>query len=174
MKYREALQESMRMLACDKRVRFIGYNVKFGIRAYGTLKGVPENRIIETPLAENLMTGLAMGMSLEGYKPVLFFERHDFLLNALDAIVNHLDKIERMSRGEYKAPVIIRAVVGGKNPIDPGLQHTQEYTEAIRKMVSFPVINLRNTKEIIPVYEKVFKMDSPVMIVERREFFENE
>jgi pyruvate dehydrogenase E1 component beta subunit len=174
MKYKEAIKKSMEILALDERVKFIGYNIKYGSKAYGTLKDILPEKCIEMPLAENLMTGLAIGMSLEGFKPVLFFERHDFLLNGLDAIVNHLDKINKMSCGEYNTPVIIRATVGGRSPIDPGIQHTQDYTEAIRKMVSFPIINLKKSKQIIPEYKKALSMNSPIMLVERRELFEVE
>jgi hypothetical protein len=67
---------------------FIGYNVARG-DAMGTLKGIEENQKLETPVAENLMSGLAIGMSFEGFRPVLYFERHDFILVAMDAIVNH-------------------------------------------------------------------------------------
>lgn len=171
MNYQESLKQAMEILAQDSRVRFIGYNVKYGSRAYGTLKDVPLEKCIETPLAENLMTGLAAGMSLEGFRPVLFFERHDFLLNGLDAIVNHIDKIREMSHGEYTMPVIIRAAVGGKDPIDAGIQHTQDFTEAIRKMVNFPVVDLRRASEVVPEYEKALKMDNPVMIVERKDLY---
>ena len=52
------------------------------------------------------MVGLAIGMSFEGFKPVVYFERHDFMLVAADAIGNHVDKIERISHGEFKVPVI--------------------------------------------------------------------
>ena len=55
------------------------------------------------------MSGLAIGMCLEGFLPVIYFERHDFMLVAADAIVNHIDKIERISHGEFKVPVIMRA-----------------------------------------------------------------
>jgi len=174
VKYKQAIQESMKKLSIDERVRFLGYNVTRGSRAYGTLKDISLEKCIETPLAENLMCGLAIGMSIEGYRPVLFIERQDFILNALDSIVNHLDKIEKMSMGGYKTPVIIRAVVGGKKPIDPGIQHTQDYTEAIRKMVSFPIIDLRNSSEIIPAYEKVLNLDRPIIFVERRDLFDSE
>jgi hypothetical protein len=74
---------------------FIGYNVARG-DAMGTLKTVPKDQKLETPVAENLMSGLAIGMSFEGYTPVLYFERHDFMLVAADAIGNHIDKIERI------------------------------------------------------------------------------
>ena len=174
MKYKDAIKQSMENLALDDRVRFLGYNVKYGSRAYGTLKDIPFEKCIETPLAENLMSSLAIGMSLEGYKPVLFFERQDFILNALDSIVNHLDKIEKMSLGEFKTPVIIRAVVGGKKPIDPGIQHSQDYTEAIRKMVSFPIFDLKLVSEIISAYDYALKINYPIMFVERRDLFEEE
>ena len=62
-------------------------------------------------------------MCLEGFLPVIYFERHDFMLVA-DAIVNHIDKIERISHGEFKVPVIILKAV----TIDAGpfslVQHT--------------------------------------------------
>jgi len=174
MNYKEALKQSMEMLARDKRVRFMGYNIKYGSRAYGTLKDVPFEKCIETPLAENLMTGMAIGMSLEGFRPVLFFERHDFLLNGLDSIVNHLDKIEEMSLGEYKTPVIIRAAIGGRKPINPGVQHFQDYTEAISGMVSFPIIELKKSEQIIPEYKQALKLKIPIMLIERRDLYETE
>jgi 2-oxoisovalerate dehydrogenase E1 component beta subunit len=174
VKYREALKQSMEMLAKDERVRFVGYNIRYGSRAYGTLKDVPFEKCIETPLAENLMTGIATGMSLEGFRPVLYFERHDFILLGLDGIVNHIDKIEKMSLGEYKTPVIIRAVVGGRKPIDPGLQHTQDYTEAIKKMVSFPVIDLIKPEQIIKEYRHAIARDGPTLLVERRDLYDEE
>ena len=74
---------------------FIGYNVRYG-NAIGTLKDVSDDQKLETPVAENLMAGLAMGMSFEGFNPVIYFERHDFMLVAADAIINHIDKIERI------------------------------------------------------------------------------
>ena len=45
-----------------------------------------------------------MGMSLEGFRPTIYFERHDFMLVAADAIGNHLNHIERISLGEFKTP----------------------------------------------------------------------
>src|SRR3989338_4734923 len=108
MQYKDAIMKSMEMLAQDPRTIFIGYNVSYGSRGYGTFYNIPRERCIETPVAENLMTDLAIGTALAGLKPLLFFERHDFMLNALDALINHLDKVERISGGQFKAPVIIR------------------------------------------------------------------
>ena len=174
LKYKDAIKQSMRMLAKDKRTIFIGYNVNFGSRVYGTLTDIPKSKCLETPLAENLMTGIAIGMSLEGFKPVLIFERHDFILNALDQIVNHLDKMEKMSDGQFKPKVIIRAIVGAKKPLYPGLQHTQNYTKALKMMVSFPIIELKRTNEIIQFYRMAKRIKKPIMLVEYRDLYDRE
>lgn len=129
----------MTSLAADPDRLFIGYGLRHG-RAGGTLAGVPESQIIETTVAENLMVGLAIGLSLRGKKPVVYFERADFLLNALDAIVNHLDKIAHESRGEFNPAVILRIVVGNKTkPLFTGSTHTQDLSQALIKLVNFPV-----------------------------------
>ncbi|GAB1353535.1 hypothetical protein MASR1M12_22710 [Erysipelotrichia bacterium] len=172
MKYRNAIINAMTKLASDKQTIFLGYNVLYGSRAYGTLAHVPAEQCLETPVAENLMVGLAIGMSLAGYRPVVFFERHDFILNALDGIVNHLDKIESMSHGQFKTPVIIRATVGGRTPLNPGPQHTQDFTEAFRSMLSFPVLDLTTPSEVMGAYETVLNCDSPIMLIERRDLYD--
>ncbi|MCK5604828.1 hypothetical protein KAR91_23260 [Candidatus Pacearchaeota archaeon] len=174
MKYKDAIKQSMKDLAQDKRTIFLGYNILYGSRAYGTLTDIPREMCHETPVAENLMAGLAIGMSLAGYRPVLFYERHDFILNALDSIVNHLDKIESMSKGQFKTPVIIRATVGAREPLDPGAQHTQDFTKAFRELLTFPVLDLTNSAEVIDGYNKAKTMNSPIMLVERRDFYETE
>lgn len=174
MKYKDAIKKSMEELAKLDKVRFLGYNINFGSRAYGTLKDIPKERCIETPVAENLMIGLAIGMSLEGYKPVVFFERHDFILNSLDAIVNHLDKIEKMSYGQFKTPVVIRATIGSKKPLTPGAQHTQNFTEILKKIVTFPVYELLNSKQVLECYDQVKKFENSALIIEKRELYDQE
>ena len=121
--YREALCWAMEHLVTRCNAVFLGYNISLGSQAYGTLTHVPAHHKLEMPVAENLMAGLAIGLALAGERPVLFFERHDFVLNALDALVNHLDKLELMSHGQFCAPVIVRAAVGSRRPLDPGPQH---------------------------------------------------
>lgn len=148
MTYKELLAAAMNSLAADPKVRFVGYGLRIG-RAMGTLKGVNEAQIIETPVAENLMVGLAIGLSLRGLRPVVFIERCDFLLNALDAIVNHLDKIERMSHGQFKPAVILRVVVGNRNKeLYTGATHTQDFGFAVARMVTFPVRHLHAMENV--------------------------
>jgi len=164
----------MELLAREERTLFLGYNVLMGSRAYGTLSRVPAEKCLETPVAENLMAGMAIGMAMEGLRPVLFYERHDFMLNALDALVNHLDKIDGLSRGRFKAPVIIRAVVGGTKPIYPGLQHTQDFSPLFRSLFRFPVLELGTEDDIPRLYQETLTREEPVMFIERKDLYESE
>lgn len=175
MKYKEAIKKSMEKLSEDEKVIFLGYNVCFGSKAYGTLTDVSDEKKIETPLAENLMMGLGMGLALEGFKPVIFFERHDFMLIALDAIVNHVDKIENMSHGQFKTPVIIRASIGSNKPLDPGPQHTQDFSEIFKKIVkNIKVYEPQTSEEIIKTYERIINSNESAIIIERRDLYDNE
>ena len=145
--YKDAMIESMTQLGKLGAI-FIGYNVKYG-NAIGTLKNVPDDQKLETPVAENLMAGLAIGMSFEGFLPVLYYERHDFMMVAADAIINHIDKIERISHGEFKCPIIIRAVTADAGPFYSGITHSQDFTEVFRRAaVSYTHLTLP-TKRIV-------------------------
>jgi len=171
MKYIDAVKKSMQILAENNKTYFVGYNVRHGA-AYGTLKDIPESQRLETPLAENLMAGLAMGMSMEGFKPVLFFERHDFVYNAIDALVNQLNKIDQISQGEFVFPIIIRAVVGGIKPFYAGLTHTADLTELFKDIFSFPVYAPETPAEVIKAYEIAMVSKGPVLISERKDLYE--
>ena len=164
--YKEAMNLAMKELG-DEGAIFIGYNVAKG-DAMGTLKEVPAEQKLETPVAENLMSGLAIGMSFEEFLPVLYFERHDFMMVAMDAIVNHVDKIERISHGEFKVPVIIRAVTADGGPFYSGITHSQDFTEVLKAAVTFPVYDPKNGKEILEAFRNARDSKRPAIIVERK------
>lgn len=156
MTYKESLTAAMDDLAKDPAVRFVGYGLKTG-RAMGTLKNVADAQIVETILAENLMMGAAVGMALAGLKPVVYFERADFLLNAADSIVNHLAAMEELSRGEFHPAVIIRVTVGNKSkPLFTGPVHTQNFADAFRTMVGFPVLELTTPEQVTAAYRVAY------------------
>jgi pyruvate dehydrogenase E1 component alpha subunit len=164
--YKDAVEKAMTELG-EQGAIFIGYNVLKG-DAMGTLKNVPAEQKLETPVAENLMSGLAIGMSFEGFLPVIYFERHDFMLVAMDAIVNHIDKIERISHGEYKVPVIIRAVTADAGPFYSGITHSQDFTEMLKKAVSFPVIDPVSGVDVLNAFRAAAKSEKPAIIIERK------
>lgn len=174
MSYKNELALAMNNLAADRAVRFIGYGVRIGGRALGTLKDVSEKQLVETPVAENLMVGLATGMSLAGLRPVVFIERMDFILNALDAIVNHLGAAKKISRGQFQPSAILRVVVGNRHkPLYTGPTHTQDFTNAVRMMVDFPVVRLTEPQQIAPAYfeaHEALHRGRSTMIVEHKDW----
>jgi pyruvate/2-oxoglutarate/acetoin dehydrogenase E1 component len=137
----------------------------------GTIKSVPNELKLETPVAENLMMGLAIGMSFKGFRPVVYLERMDFSLVAADAIVNHVDKIERISHGEFKVPVIIRTVVSDSGPFYSGPTHSQDLSEGFKKMVTFPVEEPKTGKEVLDTFEKASNRQYPTMVIERKSYY---
>lgn len=167
--YKDAVNIAMKELG-EVGAIFIGYNVSRG-DAMGTIKEVPTDQKIETPVAENLMAGLAIGISFEGFLPVVYFERHDFMLVAMDAIVNHIDKIERISHGEYKVPVIIRAVTADAGPFYSGITHSQDFTNLLKTAVSFPVSDPKNGKEILSAFRNAVASERPAIIIERKSLY---
>ena len=99
--------------------------------------------IKEMPLAECLCASVSIGLSLGGYIPLLHLERFDFICHATDAIVNHLSKLSLLSNGQHKPAVIILTAIGKRTvPLYSGPTHTQDFTNAIQQMVSFPVRKL--------------------------------
>lgn len=152
MTYKDALQCAMTELAADPATRFCGYGLVHG-RAAGSLKNVPASQIVEFPVAENLMTSAAIGMSLTGLKPLVYFERFDFAANAVDAIVNHLNAMADISHGEFRPAVILRAVVGNRTkPLFTGKTHVQDFSLAFARMVQFPVVRLLHAEMIEGCY----------------------
>jgi pyruvate dehydrogenase E1 component alpha subunit len=164
--YKDAASLAMQELAENGAI-FIGYNVARG-DAMGTLKNVPEDQKLETPVAENLMTGIAIGMSFEGFLPVLYFERHDFMMVAMDAIVNHIDKIERISHGEYKVPIIIRAVTADAGPFYSGITHSQDFTNLFRVALELPVMDPLTGIELLKAFRGARLSGRPAMVIERK------
>jgi pyruvate/2-oxoglutarate/acetoin dehydrogenase E1 component len=155
--YKEELEKANLILSKKDNAIFIGYGLEKG-RALGTLASVERAKIIETLVAENLMVGLGIGMALKGFFPIIFIERMDFILNAMDAIVNHLSVVSRLSKNEFNPAMIIRVVVGNKNkPLYTGLVHTQDFSDPISEMVNFPVVKLTSPDLIIKEYEKAYE-----------------
>lgn len=156
MKYVEHLVKSMEYLADDPRTIFIGQSVTYsGNSIYNTLKTINNSRKIETPVFEETQMGLSIGLAMEGYVPVTCYPRFDFLLCAVNQLVNHLDKIEEMTRGTYKPRVIVRTSIGAKAPLNGGVQHTQDHTKAFKNLLSnVEVVLLENKEDIFPAYQK--------------------
>src|SRR5512134_3130119 len=120
----DALLEEM---ARDPRVIVLGEDVgrEGGVfrATEGLIARFGAERVIDTPLNEGGIVGMAIGMALNGMRPVVEIEFADFIYPAFDQIVSELAKIRYRSAGQFTAPVVVRAPSGGG--IKGGHYHSQ-------------------------------------------------
>tara|TARA_A100001011_G_C14220995_1_gene804339 strand:+ start:56 stop:619 length:564 start_codon:yes stop_codon:yes gene_type:complete len=173
--YKNELIKSMKYLSRDKRVIFIGQSVSFsGNAIYNTLKDVPKSKKLELPVFEEVQMGISIGLALEGYVPVSCYPRFDFLILAMNQLVNHLDKIRKMSFNEFKPRVIIRTSIGSKVPLDGGVQHTQNYAKIFKDVLTeVDVVMLDNPKKIFGEFKNALfkKSKKSTLIIEHGDFY---
>lgn len=135
----------MLALSADDRVRFIGQSVAYdGASIYDSLHGVPMQQRVEMPVIEDFQMGYSIGLALTGLIPVTIYPRMDFLLLALNQLVNHLDKMPHFG---YWPKVIVRTRVGSKTPLNAGPQHTQNHTMALTSMLEWVKVAMVQTAE---------------------------
>lgn len=156
MKYFDELKRSMDHLARDSRIIFLGQAVSCpGTGMSNTLKDVPAEKRLELPVEEEMQMGMSNGLAIAGRIPVSVFPRWNFLLLAVNQIVNHLDKFSLMSGGGYVPKVIIRTGIGSERPLHPQHQHVGDFTNAFRLMcANIEVIRLEEPEDIFPAYDK--------------------
>jgi len=175
MKYRQELIKSMKWLSDKEDTIFLGQACAVSGHAIsGTLEEVSIDKRIELPVFEETQLGISTGMALEGFTTITMYPRFDFFILACNQLINHLDKINVMSKGDMCPRVIIRVAIGSKNPIDAGPQHTQNHTEAIKRMLTYiDVKELIEPDEIFPAYVNAYerKDSKPTLMIENTEFY---
>lgn len=127
--YKEAVNEAIiQLMEKDKRIYILGQGADDPTSAVGPLNGIKErfpNRIMDTPMAEEAVAGICIGMAMNGLRPINWHIRMDFLLLAMNQIINMASKISYMYGGQIKCPVVFRAMIGkswGQGP-----QHSQSF-----------------------------------------------
>ena len=165
----------MEWLARDPRVMFLGQAVACpGTAMSNTLKSVPKDKLLELPVAEELQMGMSNGLALAGQVPVSIFPRWNFLLLAVNQVVNHLDKFPLVSNGGYRPKVIIRTGIGSVRPLHPQYQHVGDFTEAFRLMCpNIEVIRLEEPPDIFPAYQRALEREDgkSTIVVEYGDYY---
>jgi len=172
MSYRDEIVKAMNMLGENPRTIFIGQNVVYSgaTTVHETLKDIPADKKIELPVMEDVQMGISIGLALEGFIPVSIYPRMDFLMLAMNQLVNHLDKIEEMSCGRFKPKVIIRTCVGSTKPLHPGPQHSQDHTSGVDFLLqTIEVVRLTRAERIMPAYKRAMETDHSTVLVELSE-----
>ncbi len=129
----EALNDAMRCeMAADDRVILLGEDIGREGGVFRVTEGLQAvygpQRVLDTPLAESGIAGMAIGMAIAGLRPVAEMQFMAFLYPAYDHITNHLGRMRNRSRGRFTCPLVIRAPYGGG--IHPP-EHHSESGEAI-------------------------------------------
>jgi pyruvate/2-oxoglutarate/acetoin dehydrogenase E1 component len=128
MMYKDSLTNVMTKLGEMDNTVFLGQQILFpGNPMSGTLINVPKEKMIELPVMEDSQMGMSLGMAMTGKFVITFYPRWDFLICAANQLVNHVDKIELMSNGQWKPNIIIRVAKGSEIPLNPGPQHRGNY-----------------------------------------------
>lgn len=156
MRYFKELKKSMEYLASNPKTVFLGQAVEVsGTAMSNTLKDIKKNKLIELPVAEEMQMGITTGMLMNGHIPVSIFPRWNFLILALNQLVNHLDKLNEMTNNQYKSKAIIRTSVGSQRPLNPQAQHIGDFTKPIQILSkNLNIIKLKEPKQIFPAYKK--------------------
>lgn len=157
-KYFDELEKSMKYLGLKKNIIFIGQAVEYpGTAMSNTLKNVSKDKLLELPVAEEMQMGMTLGLAMGGNIPVSIFPRWNFLLYAVNQLINHVDKFKVMAGSKIKPKIIIRTSIGSQRPLHPQFQHIGDYSEAFKKMTTtIEIIKLREPKDIFPAYRKAF------------------
>ena len=175
MKYFDELKRSMDYLASNEDTIFVGQAVEYpGTAMTNTLKDVDKVKLYEFPVTEEFQLGASIGMAMSGFVPISIFPRWNFILLAVNQIVNHLDKMSAISQGGFNPKVIIRTGVGSQRPLHPHHQHIGDFTEAFKMMTTnIEVIRLDEPEDIFESYKYAYNRDDGIstILVEHGDFY---
>ncbi|QGQ95992.1 alpha-ketoacid dehydrogenase subunit beta [Paenibacillus psychroresistens] len=114
----QAIQDAMRVeLARDPEILLFGEDVGHVGGVFRSTEGLQaefgEERVFDTPLAESAIAGLAVGLSIQGYRPIMEIQFVGFVYEAMDQICVQAARLRYRSGGKYNAPITIRTPFGG-------------------------------------------------------------
>lgn len=172
LSYRHALFQTMRdALRRNPNVIIIGQGVSDHKGIFGTTLGLAKEfgseRIIDIALAEEGMTGIAIGAALNGLYPIQTHIRADFALLAMNQIINLAAKYKYMFGGCFKVPMLIRMVIG--RSWGQGAQHSQSLQSLFAHIPGLTVIMPASSQSILESYPYIVsKHCGPVISLEHR------
>jgi len=177
MKYSEAIRDATAsVMRSDESVFICGLGVPDPKGVFGSTLGLVEEfgdkRVFDTPVSENGTLGMLLGASLQGLRPIMVNQRVDFVLLALDQIINHATKWKWMFGGAQKVPVTIRLIVGqgwGQGP-----QHSQSMHGLFSYIPGLTVLAPSTPKDAKGLLISAIEDDDPVVFIEHRRLYEQE
>jgi len=175
VKYFDELKRAMDYLGEQDNTVFLGQAVEYkGTAMTNTLKDINKEKLIEMPVCEEMQMGITNGLAISGKVPVSIYPRWNFVLLAVNQLINHLDRMPIFTHGEYIPKVIIRTGVGSERPLNPQAQHVGDFTEGFEKMFkNIEIIRLEEPEDIFPAYQKAYTRTDgkSTLLVEYGDFY---
>jgi pyruvate dehydrogenase E1 component beta subunit len=127
------------------------------------------HRVIDSPVSENATTGAAIGAAIAGMRPILFHPRMDFMLLAVDPIVNQAANWSYVFNGQVNVPVVIRAVInrGGEQ----GAQHSQSFQAMFAHIPGLKVVMPSTAFDAKGLLIAAVRDGNPVMYIDDRALY---
>lgn len=174
LSYPEAIREAMEQeMLRDSSVIVLGLGVDDPKAILGTTKGLVEkfgpHRVFDTPLSEDGMTGVAIGAALSGLRPIHVHIRMDFLLLAMNQIVNMAAKMHYMFGGAVSVPMVVRSIIGkswGQGP-----QHSQSIYPVLMNIPGLKIVAPSTPHDAKGCMIQSIRDDNPVMFIEHRHLY---
>jgi len=171
LSYPEAIREATDFeMEKDSSVIVVGQGVDDPKAILGTTKGLAERfgekRVFDTPLSEDGMTGAAIGMALGGLRPIHTHIRMDFLLLAMNQLVNMAAKMSYMFGGRVCVPLVVRSVIGkswGQGP-----QHSQSLYPMLMNIPGLKIVAPSTPYDAKGCLISAIRDNNPVIYIEHR------
>jgi pyruvate/2-oxoglutarate/acetoin dehydrogenase E1 component len=164
---REATEQEMER---DPSVFVLGIGVDDYTGIYGTTLGLVDKfgreRVLDTPLSEDAMTGMAIGAALAGLRPVHVHIRMDFVLLAMNQLVNIAAKSSYMFGGAVSVPIVVRSIIG--RSWGQGAQHSQGLHSFFVHVPGLKVVAPSTPYDAKGCLIQSIRDNNPVMFVEHR------
>ena len=167
--YRQALNDTLaEELARDPNVLLMGEEIgkfegSYKITA-GLLQKFGPKRVVDTPIAEMGFIGLAAGAAMLGLRPVVEVMTINFILMAVDQVVNHASKIQYMFGGQSKVPLVIRTPSGGVGQL--AATHSQSFENWFAYCPGIKVVAPSTPYDAKGLLRASIRDDDPVMFIE--------
>jgi acetoin:2,6-dichlorophenolindophenol oxidoreductase subunit beta len=171
LNFNDALREGLDVaMERDPRVYLLGLGVSDPIGVFGTTRGLYDKygpkRVFDMPIAENAMTGVALGSALVGMRPVMTHMRLEFAMTAIDQICNQAAKWHYMFGGRSSVPLTIRMIVGrgwGQGP-----QHSQSLHSWFSHIPGLKVVAPSTPYDAKGLLIKSIEDNNPIIFIEHR------
>lgn len=168
---REALAEEMRR---DPAVFIIGEDVAEAGTPFKVLSGLVEEfgaqRVMDTPISEAGITGMAVGAAMTGLRPVVDIMFGDFITLAMDQIANQAAKVHYMSGGKLTVPMVVRTTMGATRR--SGAQHSQSLHAWVSHVPGLKVALPSTPYDAKGLLKTAIRDDNPVIIFEDKMMFQ--